>query len=909
METTPVRITEKRCLHENFTARKKIAFGDITNQSVHDNADKSLDDNLGDDGEVFAFYGDEDIGEIELLFYVSLSRLFNDKPFQPLKEERYEPITHLLYDVFGKHYTPLSLRMYLYRTQRGKRKVSLGKRKAKGQFRWYFYKETIAKCLRVLAITLDSYFSSGKYQMCLETKKTIKEALCHYTSITGLTKKPLQSIKQDLNLPHNFKMWRYSYDNVKDEGHLYYLPHDSGYAKIELLLSFKGECFIWKLIYQGCHRHRRIDEWYGIDKKLLNLDQLKALLIFVESAHFCKGVETIPDAALEKDVALQSKDGHPIAFLETKPSEYHQKVIRSKFCPIFIPNNEYLYKKPLCEFCKQTEEAIQKKYSKSPDISNTKQKRLDLMSQSELLDHCRSQSKKLKASNRKVKVLEKYRKKMIEVPESTDSDLKILFKQLKNGIKSNRKSLSSAACEWSGCQCEKFPDAEALHSHVQCHIDTLENVAPIDRQYCCNWKDCSKSFSKKKFLIEHMREHTGKIQDGLFEILLKDQAKALEVSPKQMRWHPLVIKWCLSQFNKSHAAYEELRKSGVIKLPSGRLLSDYRNYNKPQSGWQMSNLQEMQFQFQRCSSPSNASHIGALAFDEVKIKEGLVFDPSTWELVGFVDVGDDSDTLEFISTSSSTPKPTKENIATHVLQFFFKGLFTKFDYPCAYFLTKNITAGKLNKIFWQGVSLLDSFGFETIMSICDGASENRAFIKMNNNYLDRMSCGYNPYSEWPLVFLSDPPHLMKKLRNNLHKSGDKEINPRFTRLLVKNGKFILWDQIRNVYYRDQKRRMKVTKLNNSSINIDSMSKMKVKLALDVLSRKVGAEMREKENDATLETQKYIEAAACLWDVFSSKEPLSNTADQRLTTQDNVHQYFFDWKLELERIYGTKQNPS
>ena len=46
-----------------------------------------------------------------------------------------------------------------------------------------------------------------------------------------------------------------------------------------------------------------------------------------------------------------------------------------------------------------------------------------------------------------------------------------------------------------------------------------------------------------------------------------------------------------------------------------------------------------------------------------------------------------------------------------------------------------------------------------------------------------------------------------------------------------------------------------------------------KLAFDVSSsRKVGEEMKENENNATLEIQKYIEAAAWLWDVFSSKEP-------------------------------------
>lgn len=33
--------------------------------------------------------------------------------------------------------------------------------------------------------------------------------------------------------------------------------------------------------------------------------------------------------------------------------------------------------------------------------------------------------------------------------------------------------------------------------------------------------------------------------------------------------------------------------------------------------------------------------LGGLFFDEVKIKEGLVFDPSTFELVGFTDLDDD----------------------------------------------------------------------------------------------------------------------------------------------------------------------------------------------------------------------------------------------------------------------------
>ena len=38
-----------------------------------------------------------------------------------------------------------------------------------------------------------------------------------------------------------------------------------------------------------------------------------------------------------------------------------------------------------------------------------------------------------------------------------------------------------------------------------------------------------------------------------------------------MRWHPLIIKWCLRIYSKSHSLYADIRDSGFSKLPSGRL--------------------------------------------------------------------------------------------------------------------------------------------------------------------------------------------------------------------------------------------------------------------------------------------------------------------------------------------------
>ena len=205
-------------------------------------------------------------------------------------------------------------------------------------------------------------------------------------------------------------------------------------------------------------------------------------------------------------------------------------------------------------------------------------------------------------------------------------------------------------------------------------------------------------------------------------------------------------------------------------------------------------------------TPNKSAKLGALIFDEVKVQEGLVFDPAVWELIGFTDFGED----EHNTSVTSACKP-EENIATHVLRFFVKRLFSNFELPCAYFLTRGITAPKLNRIFWQGVSLLHGFGLTILLSICDGASENRTFISMNgtNQFKGR---GFNRFSRRPIYFFSDPPHLVKKLRNNLYNSGFKDNRPRFTRTLTLNKQYVLWDHIYSVYQREKRRRLYATSL-------------------------------------------------------------------------------------------------
>jgi hypothetical protein len=52
-------------------------------------------------------------------------------------------------------------------------------------------------------------------------------------------------------------------------------------------------------------------------------------------------------------------------------------------------------------------------------------------------------------------------------------------------------------------------------------------------------------------------------------------------------------------------------------------------------------------------------------------------------------------------------------------------LFSDFVFPCAYLAVKNLTGIQVSNAFWEGIHLLHRFGFNVVLSFCDGVSENR----------------------------------------------------------------------------------------------------------------------------------------------------------------------------------------
>ena len=86
----------------------------------------------------------------------------------------------------------------------------------------------------------------------------------------------------------------------------------------------------------------------------------------------------------------------------------------------------------------------------------------------------------------------------------------------------------------------------------------------------------------------------------------------------------------------STATYHALQSSGFLHLPSERTLQDYTNYVRSRTGFQP----EINEQLQNIESLPPSKHYVALRIDEMKVKEDLIYDKHTGQVIGFVSVSD-----------------------------------------------------------------------------------------------------------------------------------------------------------------------------------------------------------------------------------------------------------------------------
>ena len=117
--------------------------------------------------------------------------------------------------------------------------------------------------------------------------------------------------------------------------------------------------------------------------------------------------------------------------------------------------------------------------------------------------------------------------------------------------------------------------------------------------------------------------------DSFARLFWDEQKKAATVSPSNgMRWHPLIIKWCIHLRHLSSGCYEALQKSGCLTFPSQRTLREYTHIANAGSGFSTAIDQQL-IDEAELSTCTKWKKCVALLLDKMHIREDLVYNKFT----------------------------------------------------------------------------------------------------------------------------------------------------------------------------------------------------------------------------------------------------------------------------------------
>lgn len=202
-----------------------------------------------------------------------------------------------------------------------------------------------------------------------------------------------------------------------------------------------------------------------------------------------------------------------------------------------------------------------------------------------------------------------------------------------------------------------------------------------------------------------------------------------------------------------------------------------------------------------------------LMFDEMAIKKYIVYDKNMDNLLGIQDHGEGERIL--------VP-------ASEALVFMVRGLNTNWIQPYSFYFSQASTKSQdLRSILLDNIDRLCKIGLKVRIVICDQSFTNQGLYRMLGVTIEEP---YIHRNSRKIYFSFDSPHVIKNIRNHLKKHG-----------YFIEGNHVLWQHIVDFYSKDISSEQRLApKLSKFHIEIPDLSKMKVKLATQLLSKLVAS---------------------------------------------------------------------
>lgn len=205
-----------------------------------------------------------------------------------------------------------------------------------------------------------------------------------------------------------------------------------------------------------------------------------------------------------------------------------------------------------------------------------------------------------------------------------------------------------------------------------------------------------------------------------------------------------------------------------------------------------------------------------ICIDETSLKSNLFFDTVRDKIIGLQDIGNDAN---------------ESLVAQNVAVIMARGLFHNWKQPLAYFfINTQIKALDIKVILNECIQKLSNIGLHVKGLVTDMGSN---FIQLANLLNVTPETPHFSTGDFNLLYFFDTPHLQKATRNNLLQNSFHFENKKTS-----------WDHIEKFYKEDKKQPYRFApKLTDDHIFPSSFQKMKVKLAVQVLSRTVACGMQ------------------------------------------------------------------
>lgn len=170
-----------------------------------------------------------------------------------------------------------------------------------------------------------------------------------------------------------------------------------------------------------------------------------------------------------------------------------------------------------------------------------------------------------------------------------------------------------------------------------------------------------------------------------------------------------MIRWCLYLRHQSSKAYEAIRESGCLSLPSQRTLRDYSHSVKAKPGFSTEVDHQLMLASKVVLCPEWEKLV-VLLLDEMYIREDLVYDKHSGKLIGFSNLGDINDHL--LAFEHSLDEPEEDVLAKSMMTFMVRGLFSPLRFAYAHFPCAKLTGDLLFQPFWEAVYRLERMGLK-----------------------------------------------------------------------------------------------------------------------------------------------------------------------------------------------------